>query len=98
MRGRRPFTSATSGPPSISNMSGASPSSPRIGPVWLNTASSRDDARSDLYCHPSDVLQDVLSIMKERGFVHIPIIDQDKHELSVRHTEDEVNGVTKPIL
>jgi hypothetical protein len=39
------------------------------------------------------VLQDVLSIMKERGFVHIPIIDQDKHKLSVRHTEDEVNGV-----
>jgi hypothetical protein len=26
---------------------------------------------------PNDVLQHVLSIMKERGFVHISIIDQD---------------------
>jgi predicted transcriptional regulator len=33
--------------------------------------------RDFTYCHPRDVLQDVLSIMKERGFVHIPIIDQD---------------------
>jgi CBS domain-containing protein len=33
--------------------------------------------RDFTYCHPRDVLQDVLSIMKERGFVQIPIIDQD---------------------
>jgi predicted transcriptional regulator len=29
--------------------------------------------RDFTYCHPRDVLQDVLSIMKKRGFVHIPI-------------------------
>jgi CBS domain-containing protein len=39
--------------------------------------------RDVTYCHPSDVLQDVLSIMKERGFVHIPIIDQDSRPAGV---------------
>ena len=37
---------------------------------------SRDDARDLIYCHPSDMLKDVLSIMKERGVVHLPIVDQ----------------------
>ena len=38
---------------------------------------SRDDARDLIYCHPSDMLKDVLSIMKERGVVHLPIVDQN---------------------
>jgi CBS domain-containing protein len=39
-------------------------------------------------CHPSDVLQDVLSIMKERGLVHIPIIDQDSRPAGVLNVRD----------
>src|SRR5260221_10747452 len=39
--------------------------------------------RDVTYCHRNDVLQDVLSIMKERGFVHIPIVDQDSRPSGV---------------
>jgi CBS domain-containing protein len=39
-------------------------------------------------CHPNDVLQDVLSIMKERGLVHIPIIDQDSRPSGVLNVRD----------
>ena len=33
--------------------------------------------RDVTYCQPSESLHGVLSKMKERGFVHIPIVDQD---------------------
>ena len=44
--------------------------------------------RDVTYCHPNDVLQDVLSIMKERGFVHIPIVDQDSRPSGVLNARD----------
>jgi len=44
--------------------------------------------RDVTYCHPNDVLQDVLSIMKERGFVHIPIVDQDSRPSGVLNVRD----------
>ena len=44
--------------------------------------------RDVTYCHPSDALQDVLSIMKERGFVHIPIVDQDFRPVGVVNARD----------
>jgi CBS domain-containing protein len=44
------------------------------------TMSAADAMTRDVtYCHSSDALQDVLSIMKEHGFVHIPIVDQDSN-------------------
>jgi CBS domain-containing protein len=45
------------------------------------------------YCHPSDVLQDVLSIMKERGFVHIPIVDQDSRPSGVLNVRDALRAL-----
>lgn len=44
--------------------------------------------RDVTYCHPSDVLEDILSIMKERGFVHVPIIDQDSRPCGVLNVRD----------
>ena len=44
--------------------------------------------RDVTYCHPNDVLKDVLSIMKERGFVHIPIVDQDSRPSGVLNARD----------
>ena len=44
--------------------------------------------RDVTYCHPSDLLQDVLSIMKERGFVHIPIVDQESRPSGVLNVRD----------
>ncbi len=45
------------------------------------------------YCHPSDALQDVLSIMKERGFVHIPIVEQDSRLVGVVNARDVLQAL-----
>ena len=45
------------------------------------------------YCHPSDVLQDVLSITKERGVVHIPIVDQDSKPAGVVNVRDALQAL-----
>ena len=45
------------------------------------------------YCHPSDALQDVLSIMKERGVVHIPIVDQDSRPVGVVNARDALQAL-----
>ena len=44
--------------------------------------------RDVTYCHPSDSLHDVLSKMKERGFVHIPIVDQNPRPAGVINARD----------
>lgn len=40
------------------------------------------------YCHPSDTVHEVLSIMKERGFVHVPIVDQESRPSGVLNARD----------
>jgi CBS domain-containing protein len=54
--------------------------------------------RDFTYCHPRDVLQDVLSIMKERGFVHIPIIDQDSGPSAAPLTRTDILICRRPRL
>jgi CBS domain-containing protein len=54
--------------------------------------------RDFTYCHPRDVLQDVLSIMKERGFVHIPIIDQDSGPSAAPLTRADILICRRPRL
>lgn len=49
--------------------------------------------RNLTYCHPSDALQDVLSIMKERGFVHIPIVEQDSRPVGVINARDALQAL-----
>ena len=45
------------------------------------------------YCHPSEMLHDVWLIMKERGFVHIPIIDQDFRPVGVVNARDALQAL-----
>jgi CBS domain-containing protein len=45
------------------------------------------------YCHPSDLLHDVWLIMKERGFVHIPVIDQDFRPAGVVNARDALQAL-----
>jgi predicted transcriptional regulator len=54
--------------------------------------------RDFTYCHPRDVLQDVLSIMKERGFVQIPIIDQDSGPSAAPLTRTDILICRRPLL
>lgn len=52
------------------------------------TAAAAVMTRDVTYCHPSDSLHDVLSKMKEHGFVHIPIVDQDSKPSGVLNVRD----------
>jgi CBS domain-containing protein len=45
------------------------------------------------YCHPSEMLHDVWLIMKERGFVHIPVIDQDFRPAGVVNARDALQAL-----
>ena len=45
------------------------------------------------YCHPGEMLHDVWLIMKERGFVHIPIIDQDFRPVGVVNARDALQAL-----
>lgn len=50
------------------------------------TAMSRDVT----YCYPDDMVHDVWSIMKARGFQHVPIIDQDSRPRGVLNARDAI--------
>jgi CBS domain-containing protein len=44
--------------------------------------------RDITYCHPADSLHDVLSKMKGRGLVHVPIVDEYSKPLGVMNARD----------
>ncbi|CAG9933808.1 Signal-transduction protein [Candidatus Nitrotoga arctica] len=39
-------------------------------------------------CHPDELLQDVWSLMREKGFLHVPIVDDDFRPLGVINERD----------
>lgn len=41
-----------------------------------------------IYCRPSDYLLDVLSMMEKRGFVHVPVVDENFKPLGVINARD----------
>ena len=49
------------------------------------TVMTKDDVT---YCHPSDSLQNVWSIMKERKLLHVPIVGEDLRPLGVINARD----------
>jgi CBS domain-containing protein len=46
-----------------------------------------------IHCRPSDLLYEVWSNMKERGFVHIPIIDQHFRPSGVVNARDALQAL-----
>lgn len=44
-------------------------------------------------CHPSDCLSDVLSMMANRGFVHVPVIDGQSRPLGVVNARDALRAL-----
>ena len=48
-------------------------------------------------CHPNDLLHDVLAIMKERGFVHIPIVDQHSRPSGVVNARDALQALLREV-
>ncbi|MCD6034268.1 MAG: hypothetical protein K0R63_9 [Rickettsiales bacterium] len=47
------------------------------------------------YCHPSDSLKEVWSIMRKRGFLHVPIVGKDFKPLGVVNERDALFALWK---
>jgi CBS domain-containing protein len=52
------------------------------------TAASTVMTRTVILCHPSDLLHDVWSMMKERGLKNIPVVGQDSRPIGVLNARD----------
>ena len=48
-------------------------------------------------CQRDDLLHDVLSLMKEKGFVHIPIIDQTSRPCGVVNARDALQALLREV-
>ena len=45
------------------------------------------------YCRPTDLLRDVWSLMKQRGFRHIPVIDAESRPVGVINARDALQAL-----
>ncbi len=57
------------------------------------TATADVMTREVAYCHPTDPLPDVLSMMHDCGFVHIPIVDLSSRPLGVVNARDALRAL-----
>lgn len=44
-------------------------------------------------CHPDDTLQEAWSLMKEKGFLHIPIVDRDNRPVGLLNARDALQAL-----
>lgn len=49
--------------------------------------------RDVAYCRSADSLPDVLSMMEQRGFVHIPVIDENSKPVGVVNARDALRAL-----
>jgi len=49
--------------------------------------------RDVAYCRPTDALSDVLSMMEQRGFVHVPIVDENSKPVGVINARDALRAM-----
>jgi CBS domain-containing protein len=49
--------------------------------------------RDIVCCNPDDTLQDAWSLMKDKGFVHIPIVDEDRRPLGLLFVRDTLQAL-----
>ena len=49
--------------------------------------------KSVVHCRPSDLLHEVWSSMKERGFVHIPVVDEHFRPCGVVNARDALQAL-----
>ena len=45
------------------------------------------------YCRPTDLLRDVLSLMKQRGFRHVPVVDGESRPVGVLNVRDALQAL-----
>lgn len=61
------------------------------------TAASSVMTRIVVHCQPNDELQNVWSIMKDRGLKNIPIIDQDSRPIGVLNARDALEVLREEV-
>jgi len=49
--------------------------------------------RDVTYCHPTDSLPEVLTMMAKGGFVHIPVVDEHSRPLGVVNARDALKAL-----
>jgi predicted transcriptional regulator len=49
-------------------------------------------------CQSDDQLRDVLAVMKERGFVHIPVVDKNLHPRGVVNARDALQALLAEVV
>jgi CBS domain-containing protein len=61
------------------------------------TAVSTVMTRTIILCHPSDLLHDVWSVMKERGLKNIPVVGQDSRPIGVLTARDALEALLEEV-
>ncbi len=49
--------------------------------------------RDVIHCHPDDALEEVLSIMKQHGLVHVPVIDVESRPAGIMEARDALRAL-----
>ncbi|MGH8727419.1 MAG: CBS domain-containing protein [Burkholderiales bacterium] len=65
----------------------------RCGESACTTAAVDVMTRDVAYCRPTDSLLDVLSMMEKRGFVHVPVIDENSKPSGVVNARDALRAL-----
>lgn len=65
----------------------------RCGESACTTAAADVMTRDVTYCRPTDSLLDVLSMMEKRGFVHIPVVDENSKPSGVVNARDALRAL-----
>jgi CBS domain-containing protein len=65
----------------------------RCGESACTTAVADVMTRDVTYCRPTDSLPDVLSMMAKRGFVHMPVVDENSKPLGVVNDRDALRAL-----
>ncbi len=65
----------------------------RCGESASTTVAADVMTRDVAYCRPTDSLPDVLSMMEKRGFVHIPVVDENCKPSGVVNARDALRAL-----
>ncbi|OOO00852.1 MAG: hypothetical protein USCGTAYLOR_02955 [Chromatiales bacterium USCg_Taylor] len=65
----------------------------RCGESACTTVAADVMTRDVAYCRPTDSLPDVLSMMEKRGFVHIPVVDENCKPSGVVNARDALRAL-----
>jgi CBS domain-containing protein len=65
----------------------------RCGEGACTTAAADVMTRDVTSCRPTDSLLDVLSLMEQRGFVHVPVIDEKSKPVGVVNARDALRAL-----